>query len=114
MLRGGSRPRPRGVRSGCTMSAGPFSHAPAAAPSRCASPAPEGDLETSGGAIEAEFDEKARLNLEAETSGGRVRVEDDIQITGSITSNRVEGRINGGGPSLRLKTSGGNVRVRLR
>ncbi len=76
--------------------------------------APEGDLETSGGAIEAEFDEKARLNLEAETSGGRVRVEDDLQITGSITSDRVEGRINGGGPSLRLKTSGGNVRIRLR
>ena len=74
---------------------------------------PEGNLETSGGAIEAEFEEEARLTLEAETSGGRVRIEDDIRITGSIAPNRVHGSINGGGPKLRLKTSGGNVRIRL-
>ncbi len=78
------------------------------------SAAPEGDLETSGGSIEAEFDAGSRLTLEAETSGGRVRLEDDLEITGTISTNRVKGSINGGGPNLRLKTSGGNVRVRLR
>ncbi len=78
------------------------------------SAAPAGDLETSGGSIEAEFEDDSRFTLEAETIGGRVRIEPEIQITGSIARDRIVGDINGGGPSLRLKTSGGNVRVRPR
>jgi hypothetical protein len=75
---------------------------------------PEGELETSGGSIEAEFSEDAGLDLEAETSGGRVRIEPEMHLVGALTGTRVEGRINGGGPKLRLKTSGGNVRVQVR
>jgi DUF4097 and DUF4098 domain-containing protein YvlB len=76
--------------------------------------APEGDLETSGGGIEAEFSEEAALDLEAETSGGRIRVDSEIRMIGKLGSARVEATINGGGPTLRLKTSGGNVRVSVR
>ena len=77
---------------------------------------PEGDLQTSGGSIEAEFPEEAACNLDARTSGGRVEVESELNLTGrtQIRRGHIVGRINGGGPDLRLRTSGGNVRVRVR
>jgi DUF4097 and DUF4098 domain-containing protein YvlB len=74
----------------------------------------EGDLQTSGGSIEAEFAEDAAVDLDAETSGGRVRIDEDLQFVGRIERTHLVGQINGGGPELRLKTSGGNVHVRVR
>ncbi len=75
----------------------------------------EGDIETSGGGIEVEVDQDASLDLDARTSGGRVKVEGDILIRGGTSSrSEVQGEINGGGPLLSLRTSGGNVRLRMR
>lgn len=75
---------------------------------------PEGEVRTSGGGIEAEFSEDAALDLDARTSGGRVRIEDDIEFRGSVESSRVKGAIRGGGAPLRLETSGGSIRVRIK
>jgi ferric-dicitrate binding protein FerR (iron transport regulator) len=74
----------------------------------------EGQLRTSGGSIEVEFSEDTGVDLKAETSGGRVEVEDELRTLGSIERSRIEGEINGGGPELQLRTSGGNIRVRAR
>jgi len=76
--------------------------------------APQGDLRTSGGSIEAEFPRETGVTLDARTTGGRVLVESAIKTTGSAERSRIEGEINGGGESLRLRTSGGNIRVRER
>jgi hypothetical protein len=76
--------------------------------------APEGTVETSGGGIEVEFPEGAGVELDARTSGGRVEVEQGMHVRGSVDSQSVRGEINGGGPKLRLRTSGGNIRVRAR
>jgi hypothetical protein len=76
--------------------------------------APKGNLRTSGGSIEAEFPRASGVNLDARTSGGRVLVESAIKTTGSAERSRIEGEINGGGESLLLRTSGGNIRVRER
>jgi hypothetical protein len=75
---------------------------------------PEGSLRTSGGSIEAEFPEDASVTLDARTSGGRVHVEHEILVRGGADRSRIEGKINGGGPKLELRTSGGNIRVRAR
>lgn len=76
---------------------------------------PEGRLETSGGSVEVEFPEDAAVDLDARTSGGRVEVEHGIEVfRGRVDPDRIEGKINGGGPLLRLRTSGGNIRVRVR
>ncbi len=75
---------------------------------------PEGQLETSGGSIEVEFPEDAGVDLDARTSGGRVEVEHDITVRGELDRSRVVGTINGGGGTLRLRTSGGHIRVRAR
>lgn len=75
---------------------------------------PEGDLETSGGSIEAELPEDVGVELDARTSGGRVEVEAPLLLRGSIAPSHVVGELFGGGPTLRLHTSGGNIRVRVR
>lgn len=75
---------------------------------------PEGELQTSGGGIHAQVPAGVGIDLEAETSGGRVTVEENLTLAGRIESQRVEAELNGGGPDLRLKTSGGNVRISTR
>jgi DUF4097 and DUF4098 domain-containing protein YvlB len=76
--------------------------------------APSGRLETSGGSIEVELPEGEGIDLDARTSGGRVEIADDFAIAGHIERERVEAKVNGGGKQLRLRTSGGNIRVGLR
>ncbi len=73
---------------------------------------PEGTLETSGGNIELEIDEEAALSVDARTSGGRVEVEPPIEVRSARRSGQeLVGDINGGGPTLRLRTSGGSIRI---
>ncbi len=75
---------------------------------------PEGELETSGGSIEAELPEDVGVEIDARTSGGRVEVDAPLRMRGSIDHSHVQGELFGGGPLLRLHTSGGNIRVRVR
>jgi len=75
---------------------------------------PEGTISTSGGGIEVEFDEDANLDLRARTSGGRVSIDDDFYVRGSVRRSEVHGEVNDGGPSLDIQTSGGNVRIQAR
>ena len=77
---------------------------------------PEGDcsLETSGGSVTAYLVEDIGIDVEARTSGGSVST--DVPITtvvqGKVRKNRLQGAINGGGPLLKLRTSGGSIRLR--
>jgi hypothetical protein len=73
-----------------------------------------GDIRTSGGSIEVELPEDASLDLEAQTSGGRVEIDGELTISGALDRSHVKGRIGGGGERLELHTSGGNIRVRAR
>ena len=76
-------------------------------------PQSECSLRTSGGQINFTLIPDIAVDVEAKTSGGRVStdfaVESDIQ--GKVPKNRMEGRINGGGPLLKLHTSGGNIHL---
>ena len=76
--------------------------------------APAGALETSGGSIEVQFPSGKGVDLEAQTSGGRVTIDEEFTISGSIERSQVEAKLNGGGAELSLETSGGNIRVRAR
>lgn len=75
---------------------------------------PEGRLETSGGSIEVAVPVDQGFDLEAETSGGRVELDDDLHLEGESERSRISGKVGGGGRPLSLKTSGGNVRIRVR
>jgi hypothetical protein len=73
-------------------------------------PTKDSKLKTSGGSITAYLAKDVAVNLTAKTSGGRVSSE--FAVKGDISKRKIEGTINGGGPELVLKTSGGSVRVK--
>ncbi len=73
-------------------------------------PAKDAKVKTSGGSITAYLAKDVAVNLTAKTSGGRVSSE--FAVNGTTSKRKMEGTINGGGPELVLKTSGGSVRIK--
>jgi DUF4097 and DUF4098 domain-containing protein YvlB len=69
-----------------------------------------GDLSTSGGGVTAAVDPRAALTIDASTSGGGVST-DLALTTRNFSRNSVRGDLNGGGSSLRLRTSGGAIQI---
>lgn len=70
-------------------------------------------LSTSGGHVTAWVEDDIGFRLDASTSGGRVRA-DGVTIkieAGGVGRNKLVGEVNGGGPTLKLRSSGGNVKV---
>lgn len=76
-------------------------------------PESECSLRTSGGRITLTLIPAVAVDLEAKTSGGRVSTDFAVESTiqGKVPQNRLEGSINGGGPLLKLRTSGGNIHL---
>lgn len=66
-------------------------------------------LSTSGGSITAILPDDIAIDIDASTSGGKVRSEFDVD--GSVKKRSIRGEINGGGPELTLRTSGGSVKI---
>lgn len=71
-------------------------------------------LSTSGGSVSVTLDKTAAFQLDASTSGGGV---DASGLTMTLDSNsrdrnRLAGAVNGGGPLLKLRSSGGGISVR--
>ncbi|MDE0685372.1 MAG: hypothetical protein OXI63_20785 [Candidatus Poribacteria bacterium] len=76
-------------------------------------PQSECSLRTSGGAITCTLMPDVAVEVEAKASGGRVSTDFAVESTiqGKVPKNRLEGSINGGGPLLKLRTSGGNIHL---
>lgn len=76
-------------------------------------PQSECSLRTSGGAITCTLIPDVAVDLEVKTSGGRASTDFAVESTiqGKVPKNRLEGSINGGGPLLKLRTSGGNIHL---
>ena len=68
-----------------------------------------GSLETSGGGIEVSLDPTVGLRIDA--SGNSVKADVPITVQGSISRGKLQGNMGGGGELLRLRTSGGGVRI---
>lgn len=71
-----------------------------------------GSLSSSGGGITATVDPAVALDVDAHTSGGRVRSELPITVRGSVSRNSLQGKLNGGGAMLKLRSSGGSIQLR--
>ena len=69
-----------------------------------------GRIESSGGGITVSLDPAVHLEIDAHAD----RIDSDLPLTvsGGISRESLHGTLNGGGPSLRLETSGGSVRIR--
>jgi hypothetical protein len=70
------------------------------------------DVETGGGGIAVAVPARIGAELDAVSDGGRVLVEHAVAASGSLDPGRLLGTINGGGPKLRLRASGGSILVR--
>jgi hypothetical protein len=69
-------------------------------------------LETSGGGVTVSVASNVRLDLDAAASGGGVSSDLPITVRGKQEDDSLRGQINGGGPKLTLRSSGGGIRVR--
>ena len=70
-----------------------------------------GILSTSGGGVRAQIDPAVKLSIDASTSGGGVTSDVPVTTVGAISRQALHGDINGGGALLRLRSSGGGIRI---
>lgn len=75
---------------------------------------PESDsrLSTGAGNITAFLDENVGVTVDAEASMGSAKTDFPLTIQGKWMSKSFAGSVNGGGPSLRMRTGVGNVELR--
>ena len=76
-----------------------------------AQPRGDSELTTSGGGVTVALSPGVRFDLDARASGGGVRADVPVTVAGRIGRDSVRGQINGGGPKLVLRSSGGGIRV---
>ncbi len=70
------------------------------------------DLRTSGGNITIYLAADVAMDVDAHASGGHVSTDFPVTIQGEIKPDALRAKINGGGPELYLRTSGGGIHIR--
>jgi len=73
-----------------------------------------GSLSTSGGGITVTLDAGANLEIDASTSGGSVRSDLPITVRGEMDKRSIRGTLGGGGATLKIRASGGGIRIQER
>lgn len=71
-------------------------------------------LSTTGGGIIVGLPGEVSLDIDAATTGGQVSSDFPVFVRGGgiLTASSLQGRINGGGPRLWLRTTGGDIRIK--
>jgi len=71
-------------------------------------------LSTSGGSITVTLAADIAMDVNAHASGGHVSTDFPVTIQGEIDRSSLQAKINGGGPELYLRTSGGGIHIKKR
>ena len=74
-------------------------------------PRADSRLSTSGGGITIFVAPSVALDIDAHTSGGDVASDIPVTILGKQNDSSLNGKLNGGGPKLVLRSSGGDIRL---
>jgi len=69
-------------------------------------------LTTSGGSVTVYLAEDIKADVDAHTSGGGVHTDFPVTVQGEVSRTSLRAKINGGGPELYLRTSGGSIHIR--
>jgi DUF4097 and DUF4098 domain-containing protein YvlB len=69
------------------------------------------DLKTSFGPIRVALPDEAGWTVDARTSFGRIRAEVPVTVSGSLSTESVQGKIGDGGCPLTLTTSNGSIDI---
>jgi hypothetical protein len=75
-------------------------------------PSRDSRLSTSGGGLVVTMADRIAVDLDARASGGGVTSDVPVTVIGTQDDDELHGKINGGGPKLVLRTSGGGIRVK--
>jgi hypothetical protein len=75
-------------------------------------PRTESRLSTSGGGVTVTIARSVAFNLDAHTSGGGISSDVPVTVSGTQNEESLVGKINGGGPRLVVRTSGGGIRMK--
>jgi DUF4097 and DUF4098 domain-containing protein YvlB len=70
-----------------------------------------GSLSSSGGGVTVSVDPSVGLNVDASTSGGSVHADVPVKVHGEISKSELRGTIGEGGAMLKLRSSGGGIRI---
>lgn len=73
-----------------------------------------GSLSSSGGGVAARLDPAIGLEIDASSSGGSVDCDLPLTVRGRVGRDDVHGNLNGGGPLLKLRSSGGGIDITKR
>jgi len=74
------------------------------------SPAGDWKLDTGSGSVEF-WPGNAGFLLDASTGSGSVHSDHEMMVQGSVDRHHVTGKIGGGGPTVRIETGSGDVRI---
>lgn len=70
------------------------------------------DLSTSGGNVQVDAAASASFLLDAKTLGGGVSSDLPVVVQGEVGRGQLKGTVNAGGPTVKLHSSGGSIRIR--
>lgn len=73
-----------------------------------------GAIDSSGGGVVATVDPSVSLDVDASSSGGSVNCDVPVTVQGRVSRDSMQGKLNGGGAVLRLRSSGGGISINPR
>jgi DUF4097 and DUF4098 domain-containing protein YvlB len=73
-----------------------------------------GTISTSGGGITVTIDGGANLDIDASSSGGSVTFDVPVTVKGQVSKTAVKGTLGSGGALLKMRTSGGGIKIKSR
>lgn len=77
-------------------------------------PASRCELTTSGGSVTVRLAAGVAVDVDAHASGGHVETDVPASVQGELGRSTLKAKINGGGPELYLRTSGGSIHIQKR
>ena len=69
------------------------------------------EIQVGAGSISLEVPLKASFDLEAQSGLGRVTVNPQLKLDGSVSNGRVYAKVGAGGPTVRLSSGAGSIRI---
>jgi DUF4097 and DUF4098 domain-containing protein YvlB len=72
---------------------------------------PEGEIKGAGGSIEVLVREDARFELDAKSNGGGIDVDFELDQVFERSAHVCAGAVGSGGPKLKLRSTGGGIRI---
>jgi len=70
------------------------------------------DVETGDGSVTLEIPSNLAANVELESGDGHINLDVPLTVEGRLKDNHLHGKMNGGGPPLRVRTGDGSIELK--